>query len=234
MNTYTYFAQAIVNVTTRKVEEYELLLRAWSPQDRDWYLPETFDISVGMQTRMLKEALKNLDVQRVSINLTPEQFASRSVVQRLARFVKQTPRLAQLTVELTAAPTVEELTTMGPEYHQHQMLIALDDVGSDIDDIGLVEQLAPGVDSFKFALQNLREQGETADLLGRVQPWADLAHAHDIQFTVEGVETYADLQLARSVGASHAQGFFFNHPTSPNQRNERAFAQQISNLNDLI
>lgn len=113
LNTYTYFAQAIVNVTTRKVEEYELLLRAWSPQDRDWYLPETFDISVGMQTRMLKEALKNLDVQRVSINLTPEQFASRSVVQRLARFVKQTPRLAQLTVELTAAPTVEELTTMG-------------------------------------------------------------------------------------------------------------------------
>lgn len=167
MNTYTYFAQAIVNVATRKVEKYELLLRAWSPQTHEWYLPNSFDISVGMQTRMLKEALKDLEVKRVGINLTPEQFASRGVVQRLARFVAQTPELIELTVELTTAPTLTELSAMAPEYHQHGILIALDDVGSDIDDLDLAAQLAPNVDIFKFALQNLREQGHTDDLLGR-------------------------------------------------------------------
>lgn len=234
MNTYTYFAQAIVNVATRKVEKYELLLRAWSPQTHEWYLPNSFDISVGMQTRMLKEALKDLEVKRVGINLTPEQFASRGVVQRLARFVAQTPELIELTVELTTAPTLTELSAMAPEYHQHGILIALDDVGSDIDDLDLAAQLAPNVDIFKFALQNLREQGHTDDLLGQMRPWAELAAQHDVHFTVEGVETYTDLQLARQAGATRAQGFFFNHPIAPREQKQRAFAQQISNLNDLI
>lgn len=213
--TYTYFAQAIVQIETQAIIRYELLLRMWDEAHQQWRLPDTFEISVQEQTRLIVEALKALKIKRVGINLTPKQFHDPAVAAGLVAFVQQTPELQTLTVELTDAPTMEEMLSVGAQLHAAGIRIAIDDVGSDVTDYDLVEQLLPHLDIMKFALQNMRALGQMDNVEAVIAKWRDLAARYHVEFTFEGVETPEDLQLAGRSGVSEAQGYYFNKPVLP-------------------
>lgn len=212
---YTYFSQAIVQIDTQQVVRHELLLRTWDAKLNEWRLPDNFEITVKMQIKLLKRALKRLTVKNVNINLTPTQFADENTCKQLVDFVANEPELQQLTVELTAAPTLEQVKTIGAEYHAGNIKIAIDDVGSDIDNYPLVEQLIPYVDGMKFALQNMRAQGRMDGLEANIAKWSNLAQAHHTSLTFEGIESFADLQLAKKFDVDQAQGFYFSRPAEP-------------------
>lgn len=213
--TYTYFAQAIVQIETQAIIRYELLLRMWDEAHQQWRLPDTFEISVQLQTQLIHDALQDLKIKRVGINLTPKQFADPAVAAGLVEFVQHTPELQTLTVELTDAPSMQEMLTIGAQLHAAGIRIAIDDVGSDVTDYALVEQLLPHLDIMKFALQNMRAIGQMAGVEDVIAKWRDLAARYNVEFTFEGVETPADLELAGRSGVSEAQGYYFNKPALP-------------------
>lgn len=217
MITYTYFSQAIVKIDTHEVLRHELLLRMWDTEQNVWRLPDDFEITVAMQIKLMKRALRRLAVKNVNINLTEDQFKSQDTMERLSEFVRTTPTLQSLTVELTSEPTLEELQNIGNEYRQNGIQIAIDDVGSDIDDIDAVEKMIPYVDSLKFALQNMKAQDKMANIEDTIARWAKLARENDTEFTFEGIESFSDLQLAAKFKIDHVQGFYFSRPAEPSR-----------------
>ncbi|WP_164848102.1 EAL domain-containing protein [Lacticaseibacillus hulanensis] len=215
MITYTYFSQAIVELNTQEVVRHELLLRMWDADQKVWRLPDDFEITVAMQIKLMKRALRRLKVKNVNIKLTPSQFADADVMHKIVDFVHSTDELGSLTVELTAAPSLEDIKTIGAEYRKNGVQLAIDDVGSDCDDFDVVEKLVPYVDCLKFALQNMRAQGKMDNLEENIEQWATLAKEHNTQFTFEGIESFSDLRLAKKFDVQNAQGFYFSHPAEP-------------------
>lgn len=215
MRTYTYFAQPIVEIDTAKVTQNELLLRAWDADQNAWRLPDSFEITVAMQIQLLQHTLPRLDVKNVAINLTPTQFAQTETMAQLIQFTQQSSDLGVLTIELTSAPTLMEIRTIGAQYRAAGIQIAIDDVGSDIDDYAMVEQLAPHVDEMKFALQNLRDRDMMADAIARIKKWRTLTRIYRTRFVFEGVESIDDVELAQQFKIHEAQGFYYSRPAKP-------------------
>ncbi|WP_225420809.1 EAL domain-containing protein, partial [Lacticaseibacillus porcinae] len=218
--TYTYFTQAIVDSKTQQPSGYELLLRAWNAEQNAWLLPHDFEITVKMQMRMMKHVLRNLPIKNVSINLTAKQFAAEDTMQQLITFAGRTPDLGNLTVELTQAPTLEEIQTIGQQYRQSGIGLALDDVGTDLDDFELVKQLTPHVDMLKYALQNMRDLDRVAEAPTDIPRWKALANDAGVDFTLEGIESFQDVQLAHHLGINWLQGFYFSRPAEKLQTSE--------------
>lgn len=206
-----------MKIDTQEITQYELLLRMWDADKDIWRLPDDFEITVAMQVRLLQRAVQRLRVKNVSINLTPTQFSSTDTMSQLIQFTQQSPDLGTLTVELTGAPTLAEIRTIGAQYRAAGIKIAIDDVGSDVDDYTLVEQLAPHVDVMKFALQNLREQDLMDGVADRIRKWRSLAKIYNTRFVFEGVENVEDIQLAKKFNIEEAQGFYFSRPMKPAQ-----------------
>ena len=218
--TYTYFTQAIVDSTTQEPAGYEMLLRAWNAEQNAWLLPHDFEITVKMQMRMMRHVLRNLPNKNVSINLTAKQFAAQDTMQQLITFASRARDLGNLTVELTQAPTLEEVQTIGQQYREAGIGLALDDVGTDLDDFELIKQLAPHVDMMKYALQNLRDLGREADAPTDIPRWKALADATGVDFTLEGIESFKDVQLAHHLGINWLQGFYFSRPAEKVQTSQ--------------
>ena len=218
--TYTYFTQAIVDSTTQVPAGYELLLRAWNAEQNAWLLPHDFEITVKMQMRMMRHVLRNLPNKSVSINLTAKQFAAQDTMQQLITFASRARDLGNLTVELTQAPTLEEVQTIGQQYRQAGIGLALDDVGTDLNDFELITQLAPHVDMMKYALQNLRDLGREAEAPTDIPRWKALADSVGVDFTLEGIETFKDVQLAHHLGINWLQGFYFSRPAEKVQTSQ--------------
>ncbi len=220
MITYTYFTQAIIDSATQQPAGHELLLRAWDAEKNAWLLPRDFEITVKMQMRMMKRVLRTLPNKNVAINLTAKQFATQDTMQQLIMFASRAKDLGALTVELTEAPTLEEVMTIGQQYRDAGIGVAIDDVGTDIDDFALVEQLAPHVDMLKFALQNLRELGREDTAAAEIARWHQLALDAGTQFTLEGIESFKDIQLAHHLKIQWLQGFYFSRPAEPVQTSQ--------------
>jgi EAL domain-containing protein (putative c-di-GMP-specific phosphodiesterase class I) len=110
---------------------------------------------------------------------------------------------------------MEEMLSVGAQLHAAGIRIAIDDVGSDVTDYDLVEQLLPHLDIMKFALQNMRALGQMDNVEAVIAKWRDLAARYHVEFTFEGVETPEDLQLAGRSGVSEVQGYYFNKPALP-------------------
>lgn len=82
-----------------------------------------------MQLRLMRRVLRNLPHKNISINLTCKQFADEDTMQQLSTFATHAGNIGTLTVELTEAPTLDELITLGQQYRQAGINIALDDIG---------------------------------------------------------------------------------------------------------
>lgn len=213
MTPYQYFAQPIVNITTKRVIVYELLLRQWTATTPHWRIPTDFDIDSQTTIHLLNTALKCLLPQSVSINLTNQQFADPKMLNALTAFTQTKMKPRQLTIELMQTPDFQTLKTIGAQYQQAGILIALDDVGSD-NLYPAIKPMLPYVNTLKFAIQNLRRFGTptTAAQREALHFWFEQAETHQLLFTFEGIEDQADSALATSLGITRGQGYFFARP----------------------
>ena len=214
-STYTYFAQKIADAQTQEAVQYELLLRQWDSGVNNWVLPSSFGITVGMQTTLMQQALRSLDSGNISINLTTSQFTDDTVVQRLSSFARNRQGQGTLTIELAELPSAAQLASVMPTYHDGGVKVVLGDAqDADSSDAARV---ASQLDGFKFALQKLRARGEDQQWVSAAHQWQALARDTGGTFTLEGVESDGDLQVARQMGITNVQGFLFGKPAQPTQ-----------------
>lgn len=84
----------------------------------------------------------------------------------------------------------------------------------------MVKQLIPYVDMVKYALQNFRELGREAEGEADISRWKSLADDAAVDFTLEGVESFKDIQFDHHLVVRWLQGFYFSKPVEKVQTSQ--------------
>lgn len=213
---YRFFVQPQINEDDNRVFGYEVLLRKQNDND-EWVLPHHFtDISVTDQAKLLEETAVALHTavtkQTLSFNLNTQQLRNPYTLGAII-LLKKRLAPASLSIELTEAPTLEEMKLFSMTIHQYGVGLILDDVGTGSNTYENIKHLLPFVDGIKFAMQNLRSTGERDLIPASLAFWAQTAREDHLQLVLEGVESAEDQELAKQFGINLHQGYLYGQPS---------------------
>ena len=212
-----FFGQGIYHTATRELYGYELFLRQEVnhtykvPDDFGRFSPKEVTELLGRTVHQLKEG------QIVAINLDERQF----IDERYANLLREVQRSTKmrLYVELTerlgsgdGAVNVATLTQAAQRFVAYGILVSVDDVGTDQNQSQLVEAMLPFVTKIKYAIQNVRQQKSTEAIKLEIEKWLAVAHEHQIQFALEGLESVADEDYIQQYQPDLVQGYYFDRP----------------------
>ncbi|WP_125566758.1 EAL domain-containing protein [Companilactobacillus insicii] len=211
---YRFFAQPQVNEENNSIFGYELLLR--TEENGSWKLPEDFTaISIDEQANLLEQISKKLNTALhdivLAFNLNQKQ-ANNPLTLGSIIALKKRINPAALTIELTEAPTLSEMKEISSILHQYDIDVVLDDVGTGSNTYDNVKYLLPYVDQIKFAMQNLRMNGDADKIPDCLSFWVKLAKKYRLDMVLEGVENKADQILAKEFGIYIQQGYLYGKP----------------------
>lgn len=97
--------------------------------------------------------------------------------------------------------------------------VALDDIGSGWSSLNMLAQLRP--DYIKVDMELVRHIDTNQHKRSIVSHLIQLAHENGIEVIAEGVESRAEAQMLRDIGADYLQGYYFAKPA--------ALSTQLSN-----
>jgi len=212
---YRFFVQPQINQDDHQVFGYEVLLR--KQQNDTWVLPKNFtEISVEEQAKLLEQTAASLHTavtnQVLAFNLNNQQLRDPLTLGTIIALKKRI-NPAALTIELTEAPTLEEVKGFSIALHQYGIGLVLDDVGTGSNTYNNIVHLLPFVDQIKFAMQNLRMNGDADKIPASLAFWAKIAHEYRLQLILEGVEDSHDQALAKQFGVTLHQGYLYGKPS---------------------
>jgi diguanylate cyclase len=153
------------------------------------------------------------DARRVSVNVSAHQFLEESLVEVVARCLKETGLPAeQLILEITETAFLHH---HGPEVQKNLhalsrigVRLAVDDFGTGYSSIAYLRDLS--IDILKADRSFVNHIAYDPSHLRLLQGIVTVATALDIDVVAEGVETAAQLELLRAMGCSYVQGFYYS------------------------
>ena len=223
------FFQPIVEAGDRHVVGFEALLRWFHPERGLVYPVEIIKVAeetgliVPIGEWILREACSaqvgwraaGFDV-KVSVNLSPRQFESPRLLDRVREILDETevnPQRVQLELtestliadEQRADATVASLLSLGVQ-------LALDDFGSGYSSISYLQRFSFHTLKVDRSLaQCIDQSGKDRAVLRCI---IDLARALGLRVVVEGVESEPQAQVLHRLGAQELQGFLFSRPVT--------------------
>ncbi|WP_054750055.1 EAL domain-containing protein [Lacticaseibacillus thailandensis] len=207
-----FFVQPIVDIDTGSTLRYELLLRERCAAG--WRLPSSFGLSFSDVRRLMWQALASLELKRLTLNVTVAQFVDARFIDQLVTLRENTPLLDCLHVELAALPDIAAMQRTARVLNSVGIRVTVDDVGAAnlTED---VEDFFPYLHDIKYAMQNVRVPGNHADVEAQVGYWKRLADEYGLGFTLTGIESHADVDVANQLGITTGQGFYYGRPVLP-------------------
>jgi diguanylate cyclase (GGDEF)-like protein/PAS domain S-box-containing protein len=228
------FYQPVVHTASEKVAGFEALLR-WQHPTRGWLSPAKFvpiaeDAGIIAQIGewALRTACQDLACWpgsvRVAVNVSPLQFANPAlpaiVTSALAAAGVAPERLELEITESVFLNDDEGTDAMFAALKRLGVRLALDDFGTGYSSLGYLKK-AP-FDKIKIDQSFVRGACEKGSCNGAIiSAIVRLAEALGMETTAEGVETLDELDLVRSLGCSHVQGYIYDKPLSAEQARER-------------
>ena len=219
------FYQPVVNLSTESISSFEALLR-WHHQEKGWMPTHKF-IETAEYTGLisvigewaLRTACEQLaqwpEQVRVSVNVSPLQFANPqlpSIVTSAITSAGIDP--ARLELEITESVYLNDDAGTDEMFARLKAIgvrLALDDFGTGFSSLGYLKK-AP-FDRIKIDQSFVRGASEEGNRnRAIIASIANLSQALGMDTTAEGVETLAELDLVRSLGCSHVQGFIYDKP----------------------
>lgn len=222
--------QPIVHTSTERVTGFEALLR-WKHPRLGWLSPARFinvaedaGLIVQIGEWALRTACHDLSnwptSVRVAVNVSPLQFISPSLPGLITNILAQTqidPK--RLELEITESVFLNDdasVEAMFASLKRVGVRLALDDFGTGYASLGYLQR-AP-FDKIKIDQSFVRgatQQGSrNAAIIASI---VSMAEALGMETTAEGVETMDELDLVRSLGCSHVQGYIYNKPLTREQ-----------------
>lgn len=220
--------QPIVDAKTFTLKRLEVLSR-WPRDDYEVYALELIDmidrlsLADAFHEWLFNEALlraRQLADNHISadlcLNIPANYCYSQSIskaVEKAMKYHSVDPRRIELeitesTLMLYPDRSVELLTRL----HERGLRIAVDDFGTGYSSMAYLTKLP--LDTLKidkhFFLDNQRDP-RNKKVISAVTA---LGHSLDLEIIAEGVETEAELTLAREVGCDLLQGFYFGKPSA--------------------
>jgi diguanylate cyclase (GGDEF)-like protein len=173
------------------------------------------DAAVSQLARWLDAAPAAEMVPWVAVNVSPRSMEHPRVVRRLVDGLQERHiQPHQVKVELTehsflgtlpsGESTLRQLLTSG-------IPVGIDDFGTGYSAMAYLNRF--DLDFMKIDRSFVGQVGSEQRADAVVTAIVDLAHAHGMQVTAEGVETQRQARRLREIGCDFAQGYHFGHPT---------------------
>ncbi len=233
-NELRVFFQPLVDAKTHTMVGCETLLR-WQHPKRGLVFPGEFIEHAednGLITRMgdwviraaLAEAARLPDHMRISINISPLQIHSASLVSTIVNAVASNdidPSRVELEITETVLMSDTEFTLK--RLHQLKSLgirIALDDFGTGYSSLSYLRSFP--FDKIKIDKSFVKDIETRADSRAITIATLNLAKSLGMRCTAEGVETLYQADFLRDHGCDELQGFFISR------------AQPLNNLAHLV
>jgi len=221
------YYQPLLNLKRNEISCFEALLR-WRTADGKMIAPSDF-VPLAEETGLivpmgewalrhaLAEAAKWPRQIRLAVNLSPVQFNSRNLVQIvMSALAASGVEASRLELEITESLLLQARETTLATLHQLRDLgvrIAMDDFGTGFSSLNYLRSFP--FDKLKVDrcfIAGLAEGNEES--LAIVRAVAQLGASLGIATTAEGVETRAQLEVARKEGFTEVQGFWLAEPRS--------------------
>ena len=170
-----------------------------------------------------------LDPVPVSINISPKQFARRSLARQVgAALAAHGVPARLLQIEITESAMLEEQDDVVAELADLRALgvaLYVDDFGTGYSSLSQLQRLR--MDGLKVDRAFTAQLGVAAEGQVFFQAIVSMAHALGMSVVAEGVETAAELALLQTLRCDEVQGYFIDRPMPAAQmatRLERRFA----------
>jgi len=211
---YRFFVQPQVDHSQKAVFGYELLLR--KEMNGRWAVPQSFtELSLDKQAELLEQLASQLQTkatnQVLALNLNRQQAEDDFMLGTII-YLKKRLNPAALTIELTESPSLVEIQKYSLFFHQHDIKLSIDDVGTGSNTFENIQHALPFVDQIKFAMQNLRMSGQADRIPRELAFWRDVARAYHLEFIMEGVEDQGEQMMAEKQGVEWLQGYYYGKP----------------------
>jgi diguanylate cyclase (GGDEF)-like protein len=156
--------------------------------------------------------VEGLPALRVAVNVSPSQFRSGNLAQRVASALQKAdldPRCLEIELTETAVmtnpeesiPILENLSRMG-------VLVSVDDFGTGYSSMSYLRRLP--IDKLKIDRSFINEVMSRPDDASIVRAIISLAHSLRLKVVAEGVETSEQLGFLQALGCDQYQGFHFS------------------------
>lgn len=230
-NFATYY-QAKVDVRTEKIVGAEALVRFLDPtaagavRSPGYFVPyyeqtgRVVDVDFFVLQCVCRMLRRRLDlgqkVVTISCNFSRLHFTKPGFVEHLIGVIEQERVPKELIeVEVTETLVMEELQQKIAEQtlqdlHARGIHLSIDDFGSGYSSLGVIEKIPASV--IKLDRSFLLNQEDRERQVKIMKSIVDLAGDLDAQIVCEGVETDADVELMREIGANIAQGYRYAKP----------------------
>lgn len=217
-----HMIQPIVDILTNKVIGYELLLRSSKFQNprllfnnakRHGQCYELDMLSIKKAFILINKYHQSLQGLRIFINVLPTTVNHPRFFSNLQR-LKSTLKLDTQNIVFEITEDDKESTQKSIQSYVTKLkrlgfLVALDDFGQGDSTIQYVQSLNPHIVKLdRYYTAGLAESFQRQTLIGNML----FLLKGEAEFIIEGVETEADLQTAKSLGVRYAQGFYLGRP----------------------
>jgi diguanylate cyclase (GGDEF)-like protein len=233
--------QPVVDAQTEQVVSFEALLR-WHSPEHGSVSPAKF-IPLAEDTRLIvpigewvlreacREATRWPGHVKVAVNVSGEQLLdphfSSTVVAALA--VSGLPA-ARLEIEVTESIFVRDGTTARNTLEQIMALgcsVALDDFGTGYSSLGYLRKLRFSTIKVDRSFVQGAATGNP-ESLAIIRAVVAMAQSLEMSTTAEGVETEAELNMVRNLGATKVQGYYFGRPMVASEAGRLFYQSTVS------
>jgi diguanylate cyclase (GGDEF)-like protein len=221
---FTLNYQPLVNLQTRKVTAFEALMR-WNHPERGLVSPADF-VPVAEEMGLIvplgewalrqacMEAMNWPDDIRVSVNLSPLQFAKGNLVSTVINALASSGLPAtRLELEITESVLLEKSERNIAILNQLRELgikISMDDFGTGYSSIGYLRSFP--FDKIKIDQTFVRDLLVDEGSLAIVRAIASLGISFGMITTAEGVETEEQMRRLNLEGCVEVQGYLYSKP----------------------
>jgi predicted signal transduction protein with EAL and GGDEF domain len=221
---FELFYQPLVNLQTKKITAFEALMR-WHHPDRGAVPPSEFirvAEEMGLIVQMGEWALRSAcleaakwpDEIRVSVNLSPLQFAKGNLVSMVMSALASSGLPgSRLELEITESVLLEKSERNIAILKQLRRLgvrISMDDFGTGYSCIGYLRSFQ--FDKIKIDQSFVRDLLVDEGSLAIVRAIAGLGISFGMTTTAEGVETEEQVRCLNLEGCIEVQGYLYSKP----------------------
>ena len=202
----------------------EALVR-WQHPERGLIAPDTF-IPIAEQTGLII-ALSNWVISTacrhaaawpesvfVSINLSPIEFKSGDLVERIETALRESAiSPARVELEITESVMLEDAEgalEMMQTLKKLGVRLAMDDFGTGYSSLSYLRTFP--FDGLKIDRSFLSRMDDSEDDRAIILAIVGLGHALSLTVTAEGIETAEHLDMLKAVGCDEGQGYFLSRP----------------------
>ncbi|QTL04607.1 EAL domain-containing protein [Aquabacter sp. L1I39] len=216
--------QPIFAIHDQRLVAFEALLR-WRHPSRGLVSPGSF-IAVLEETGLVipvgawvleqacRAAMQWPEQMRVAVNLSPIQFRGNLASQQVTNALRQSGlQPHRLEVEITETALLDESDAAEAAFESFRaqgISVALDDFGTGYSSMSYLRRLTFSRIKIDQTFIEGLEQGGQGHAI--VRAMIGLAQALKVEITAEGVERQEQLEILRTEGCTHVQGFLLGRP----------------------